>query len=239
MKNIYDDPNFFEAYANMPRSKEGLRSAGEWELFKTLFPELKEKSVLDLGCGYGWHSRYVKEQGASSVLGIDQSEKMIEEAQKRNAAKGITYRICSIDEYDYPVDTYDLVISNLVLHYISDLEVVYSKVNQTLKAGGEFLFTIEHPIFTSGVNQQWVTEGAKNLYWPVDNYFYPGARSTDFLGYTVTKQHHTMTQILMGLVNTGFRLEAVEEVVPPEEWRVQLPDEMRRPMMLIVKAKKV
>ena len=100
------------------------------------------------------------------------------------------------------------------------------------------MFTIEHPVFTSGVNQQWITEGEKNLYWPVDDYFYPGERSTDFLGYAVKKQHHTMTQILMGLLNTGFRLEAVEEVVPPEEWRKQLPDEMRRPMMLIVKAKK-
>src|SRR5699024_12561430 len=49
------------------------------------------------------------------------------------------------------------------------------------------------------------------LYWPVDGYFTPGPRQTRFLGCPVTKQHHTLTQILMGLLTRGFALEAVEE----------------------------
>lgn len=53
MKNIYDDYAFFEAYANMPRSRGGLASAGEWHQLQPLFPDLKGKKVLDLGCGYG------------------------------------------------------------------------------------------------------------------------------------------------------------------------------------------
>ncbi|MBQ7838919.1 MAG: class I SAM-dependent methyltransferase [Lachnospiraceae bacterium] len=238
MKNIYDNERFFEAYADMPRSRDGLKSAGEWGQLEPLFPILAQKNVLDLGCGYGWHSKYARERGAAFVLGIDQSEKMIAEALKRNSAKGIAYRVCSLQEYDYPAETYDLVISNLVLHYIEDLDMVYRNVFQTLKQGGVFLFNIEHPVFTAGVNQQWLTDGKKNLCWPVDDYFYPGERTTDFLGHTVKKQHHTLTQILMGLIDRGFHLEAVEEVMPPEAWRAQMPDEMRRPMMLIVKARK-
>jgi hypothetical protein len=58
------------------------------------------------------------------------------------------------------------------------------------------------------------------------------------LGYEVRKQHHTLTQILGGLLKVGFRLDAVEEAMPPEEWRDQMPDEMRRPMMLLVRAGK-
>ena len=72
----------------------------------------------------------------------------------------------------------------------------------------------------------------------MDNYYYPGERITDFLGYQVTKQHHTLTQILMGLLECGFRITAVEEAMPPEEWREQMPVEMRRPMMLLVCAEK-
>ena len=41
---------------------------------------------------------------------------------------------------------------------------VYHHVYQTLKPNGVFLFNMEHPIFTSGVNQQWVTDGEKNFY---------------------------------------------------------------------------
>lgn len=55
----------------------------------------------------------------------------------------------------------------------------------------------------------------------------------------MTKYHHTLTQILMGLLAHGFALEAVEEAEPPKEM-MSLPgmeDELRRPMMLLVKAR--
>lgn len=53
MNNIYDDKTFFDAYAQMARSKDGLKSAGEWYQLQPLFPPLLGKSVLDPGCGYG------------------------------------------------------------------------------------------------------------------------------------------------------------------------------------------
>ena len=54
----------------------------------------------------------------------------------------------------------------------------------------------------------------------------------------MVKQHHTLTQIVNPLLQMGFRLTALEEAVPPEAMRAELPDEMRRPMMLLVKAVK-
>ena len=50
-------------------------------MFKTLLPDFKDKKVHDLGCGLGWHCRYVSEQGAHSVIGVDISEKMIGKAK--------------------------------------------------------------------------------------------------------------------------------------------------------------
>ncbi len=236
--NIYDNQEFFDAYAQMSRSQDGLSGAGEWHQLQPLFPPLTGLTMLDLGCGYGWHCKHAAENGAAQVLGIDQSEKMIAEAKKRNGAEKIEYRVCDLQEYEYPSSTFDLVVSNLVLHYIENLDEVYRKVYRTLKPGGTFLFNIEHPVFTAGVKQQWISDGERNLYWPVDGYYESGARKTDFLGHEVVKQHHTLTQILMGLIRAGFQIEALEEAMPPEEWRAAMPDEMRRPMMLLVKAKK-
>ena len=54
-RNIYDDEQFFESYNEMPRSKEGLQSAGEWHQLKQLLPDLQGRLVLDLGCGLGRH----------------------------------------------------------------------------------------------------------------------------------------------------------------------------------------
>ena len=195
--------------------------------------------VLDLGCGYGWHCKFAEEQGATKILGIDLSKKMIEEAQKRNSGNQIEYRISGLEEYDYPENEWDCVISNLALHYIEDIVEIFQKVYRTLKPGGIFLFNIEHPVFTAGVGQDWIyTDDGKPQYWAIDNYFITGERNTHFLGCDVVKQHHTLTQIIMGLLNNGFELKVVEEAEPPKEM-MDIPgmeDELRRPMMLLVKA---
>jgi SAM-dependent methyltransferase len=239
LRNEYENSEFFAEYAKMPRSRDGLNAAGEWRQLKPLFPPLAGKTVLDLGCGYGWHCKFAAEQGAVRVLGLDLSRKMIQEAQKRSAGTQIEYRVCGMEEYEYPKNRWDCVVSNLALHYIENLEAVFQNVYGTLKRDGVFLFNIEHPVFTAGVGQDWVyTREGTPQYWPVDDYFLPGERNTHFLGCDVVKQHHTLTQILMGLLRNGFALEAVEEAEPPEEM-MEIPgmrDELRRPMMLLVKA---
>ena len=241
MAGYYDDESFFEAYGKMPRSS-GLQYAGEWHQFRDMIPDPSGKDVLDLGCGMGWHSRCLAERGAKSVLGIDISEKMLEKASEVNASDGVSYRLCSIEAFEYPEDSYDLVLSNLSLHYVKDLEDVYRKVYRTLRTGGTFLFNIEHPSFTAGVGQQWICDSEGNcLYWPVDDYYYPGPRKTDFLGFETEKQHHTLTQIIRPLLSMGFTLTDLQEAVPSDEM-MDLPgmkDEMRRPMMLLVRAEKV
>ena len=118
---------------------------------------------------------------------------------------------------------------------------IYRRVWNTLKPGGIFLLNIEHPVFTAGVREDWIyDEKGRAMYWPVDDYYYPGERITLFLGENVKKYHHTLTQILMGLLNSGFALRAVEEAMPDPDM-MDMPgmrDEMRRPMMLLVKAEK-
>ena len=221
MRNIYDNSEFFAAYAEMGRSKDGLKAAGEWHQLQPLFPNLQGKKVLDLGCGYGWHCKYAAQMGATEILGIDSSQKMIAKAVADNSDDKIKYKVCGVEEYIYPENTYDLVVSNLVLH---------------------FLFKIEHPTFTAGVNEDWIyDENGKPKYWPIDNYYYPGERETNFLGQRVIKQHHTLTQILNPLIKCGFQIEAIEEAMPPADM-MGMPgmcNEMRRPMMLLVKVKKV
>ena len=94
-------------------------------------------------------------------------------------------------------------------------------------------------MFTARPGQDWIYDASgQPLYWPVDDYFTPGERLTHFLGCEVKKQHHTLTQILMGLRASGFAIDAVEEAQPSQEMLDSpgMRDELRRPMMLLVKA---
>ena len=55
----------------------------------------------------------------------------------------------------------------------------------------------------------------------------------------MVKHHHTLTQIRMGLMKSGFILEAVEEAETGREM-MDIPGmehELRRPMMLLVRAR--
>ena len=204
-ENKYDNEQFFKKYEMMERSKKGLEGAGEWHELKKILPDFKGKTVLDLGCGYGWHCAYAIKQGADYVLGVD------------------------------------IIISSLAFHYIKDFAGLVEKIVMWLKENGEFVFSVEHPVFTSYGSQDWYyDENGNILHFPVDNYYYEGKREAVFLGEKVIKYHRTLTTYLNCLLSKGFELKHVIEPQPSPEM-IELPgmkDEMRRPMMLLVSAKK-
>ena len=79
------------------------------------------------------------------------------------------------------------------------------------------------------------------MHWPVDRYFMEGPRQALFLGEEVTKYHRTLTSYLGALAANGFEVTALEEPQPPQELLESVPgmqDELRRPMMLIISARK-
>lgn len=241
-ENRYDDPDFFEKYSRMSRSEKGLAGAGEWPVLQAMLPDFTLKQVLDLGCGYGWHCRYAMENDASSVLGIDLSEKMLNQARKVNQLEGIEYQQCALEDYAYPAEMFDVVISSLTLHYIENLTALFQKVAQTLRRGGEFIFSMEHPVFTAEGSQQWLDQtSAGNPVWPVTRYFLDGRRDSIFLGAAVVKYHHSLTTIVQALLVNDFELEDIREPQPTAALIREVPkmeEELHRPMMIIFKAKK-
>ena len=241
-ENKYDDPSFFEKYAQMPRSKNGLNSAGEWRELEKLLPDFRGKRVLDLGCGYGWHCIYAAEHGAESVTGIDLSEKMLSVAREKTAYPNVIYRRMAMEDADFPPHSFDAVISSLAFHYIADFESLCKNVSRWLNHSGSFVFSVEHPVFTAEGRQEWVDDEAGNhLFWPVDNYFLEGRRESAFLGERVIKYHRTVTGYVSALVQSGFALNNLVEPKPPDALLCApgMPDELRRPMMLLFSCIKI
>lgn len=241
-ENKYDDINFFNAYKQMARSVKGLEGAGEWHELKKMFPDFRGKYVLDLGCGFGWHCRYAQEHGAESVIGIDLSENMLKQAKAMTKSTIIQYIKQPIEEIDYPDKTFDVVMSSLAFHYIETFGKVCEKVNKCLREGGEFIFSVEHPVFTANGPQDWTyDEEGNRMHWPVDHYFYEGARKAQFLGAEMVKYHRTVTTYINDLIGAGFEIMKVVEPQPEPSLlkdNKEMQDELRRPMMLIIHAKK-
>ncbi len=74
----------------------------------------------------------------------------------------------------------------------------------------------------------------------MDRYFEEGRRTARFLGEDVVKYHRTLTTYLDGLLTGGFELLRVVEPQPPARMLDQpgMRDELRRPMMLLVAARR-
>lgn len=190
----------------------------------------------------GWHCRYAIEKGAKSVVGIDISERMLNEAKKNTKSQLVEYIKMPIEDIDYPNDTFDVVISSLALHYVESCTDIFNKVNTCLTSGGNFIFSVEHPIFTSNEKQDWKYDEEGNiLHWPVDKYFYEGIRKTNFLGEAVTKYHRTVTNYVNSLIKSGFEIMEITEPEPDPKLLntvLGMKDELRRPMFLIISARK-
>lgn len=241
-ENKYDDEVFFEKYSQMYRSVYGLQGSGEWHEFEKLLPDFQGKRVLDLGCGYGWHCQYATEHHAQYVLGVDISKRMLETAKQKHAHPQIEYRQIAMEDLTLEPDSFDVVFSSLALHYVKDYEQLVQHIANWLTKGGNFVFSVEHPVFTSYGNQDWYyDENGNILHFPVDRYFYEGQREAVFLQEKVVKYHRTLTTYLETLMKHGFMIQHVVEPQPPLEMMDMdgMKDEMRRPMMLLIAVQKV
>ena len=109
------------------------------EIEKNL-PENTSK-VLDLGVGTGLELIEIfKKHPEISVTGIDISEKMIEKLMERDFSSKVKTICGNFFEVDFG-SNYDVVISTSALHHFlkDDKLVLYKKIYNSLKDGGEFI----------------------------------------------------------------------------------------------------
>ncbi|WP_306120942.1 MULTISPECIES: class I SAM-dependent methyltransferase [unclassified Roseitalea] len=240
-QNIYDNPEFFIGYSQLPRQVQGLDGAPEWPAIRALLPDIAGKRVADLGCGFGWASRWFRENGAASVLGLDLSQNMIDRARADTDDAAIDYRIADLDTLELPEAAFDTVYSALTFHYVQDFGRLMRTTHRALSPRGDLVFTIEHPIFMAAAHPQWIEDEDGRKTWPVNGYSTEGERRTNWFTEGVLKQHRTLATTINTLIGAGFTLRRIEEFAPTSEQIAAMPelaDEVERPMILMVSAYK-
>jgi SAM-dependent methyltransferase len=216
-QNIYDSEEFFTNYSRLPRSVRGLDGAPEWPSIRALLPEVRGLNVVDLGCGFGWFCRWARENGAAEVLGVDVSENMLTRARAETHDPAITYQRTDLETLALPPALFGLAYSSLTLHYIENLDPLFSEIYRALTPGGAFVFSVEHPTVTAPRHPDWLVNASGGKTWPVDGYLDEGPRTTDWLTKGVVKQHRMIATYINLLLRTGFSLRGLEEWGPSHE----------------------
>ena len=108
--------------------------------------KLKNKKILMLGCGTGEESKLLETFGANpeQLTGIDLSEKSIEIA--KNTYKNVEFIVADMNKLPFENESFDFVYSSLAIHYSATPEETYKEVYRVLKKGGQFLFSVGHPL---------------------------------------------------------------------------------------------
>ncbi|MBI1880029.1 MAG: class I SAM-dependent methyltransferase [Chloroflexi bacterium] len=213
---FYDDNVVFATYRQRRQRPDNPNDTLEKPVTCELIGPVLGQRVLDLGCGDADFGRELLNDGVAAYVGIEGSRNMVTVAQQTLA--GTTGQVIqsNIEDWTYPEQAFDLVMARLVLHYIADLSTIFRSVHRTLIKGGQFVFSVEHPVITS-CDRGW-PEGAPRQDWIVDDYFTTGWRVTKWLGGTVQKYHRTIEDYFTALQQAGFVIEQLRESRPQREY---------------------
>ena len=242
-QNIYDNETFFEGYKKLRENEVNANNLFEIPALFSMMPDLKDKTILDLGCGFGEHCKRFVESGAKKVVGIDISEKMLEIAKQENADSKITYINMPMENISQLKEKFDVVISSLAFHYVEDFAGVVKNIFDLLNEDGIFLFSQENPLCTcfSGGNRWTKDENGNKLYINLSNYGIEGERESSWFVDNVKKYHRTFSSIINTLIETGFIIEKMIEPLPTEDLLKKYPaykDLFHKPDFLLVKVRK-
>jgi 2-polyprenyl-3-methyl-5-hydroxy-6-metoxy-1,4-benzoquinol methylase len=200
-----------EAYSEYPQHLiEGFGEEGDLTRKYLLNPaifallgDVRDKSILDAGCGQGYLCRLLARKGAR-VTGVEPSEAFYRYALRREQSEqsGIRYVQADLSTWTPPPNSFDFVIANMVLMDIPDYEPALKNCVAALGSKGGLIFSILHPCFEEA-GSTWKEKG----YVEVRDYFRERAVKQDY-GHFI---HRPLSTYLNSVIEAGCVLQRVLE----------------------------
>jgi 2-polyprenyl-3-methyl-5-hydroxy-6-metoxy-1,4-benzoquinol methylase len=130
---------FFDRASSMSKPEPNRSASKVIELTKEYLDT--DKYVLDFGCGSGTITNKLS-KSVKKIDAIDISKGMISVAKKQaenGSISNINYAQTSIFDDNIEENTFDVILSFNVLHYIEDMPSLLARINSLLKPNGIFI----------------------------------------------------------------------------------------------------
>lgn len=173
--------------------------------------DLNGVRVLDMGCGEGRLSRMLASRGAQ-VTGTDYTPQLAARAWERSRRSPV----CVADGCALPLrsETFEVVVTCLVLLDIPRFEQAVSEVFRVLQPGGRYIDAHLLP-FRTASDTPWVKDSEGNrLHVPVEDYSDTHELVLDWAGIRIVNYHRSLATYLRPFLQAGFVLKSFEEPVP-------------------------
>jgi ubiquinone/menaquinone biosynthesis C-methylase UbiE len=200
--------------------------------FFEILPEIKGKYGIDIGCGEGYNTRLLAQNGAK-IEAIDISENFIQKAVELEAENplNIKYQNASAIEIPFEDQTFDFAVSFMCFMDIPETELAIKEAFRVLMPGGFLQFSISHPCFDTPHRKNLRNNERKTYAIEVGDYFSnldgridewifgsaPGELKNKFNKFKTPKFTRTLSFWLNAVINAGFTIEQVNEPYPDEK----------------------
>lgn len=109
-----------------------------------LIGDVEDQELLDIACGEGHFTRRLRQAGASKVVGLDISERMIELARAQEALQplGIDYVVGDATDLARPPQNFDIVTCAYLMVYArsrAELDRMCAGIASRVRPGGRFV----------------------------------------------------------------------------------------------------
>jgi SAM-dependent methyltransferase len=198
-----------------------------------MIPDVKDKRILDAGCGSGWYAEQLLKRGAI-VSAVDASAAMVDHARTRlekldSSAGRFQLQVADLsDKLPFDNATFDGIVSPLVLHYMRDWRPALREMHRVLAPHGWLLFSTHHPAADAALFETRNYFATEHV---VDHW--------DWVG-RVEFFRRSLTEVVASVIESGFVIDKLIEPMPTAEFKAAKPDDwerlMRQPAFLIVNA---
>jgi SAM-dependent methyltransferase len=120
---------------------QSLTGPNPRELALEAVAEARPGRVIEVGCGQGWASEWIREELGAEVVAIDQSERMVELTRER----GVDARVGDVEELPFEDESFDAALAAWMLYHVPDLDRGLSELARVLRRGGRLVAVTNAP----------------------------------------------------------------------------------------------
>ena len=204
------------AYDAFTSGEHAYRDTIEWPCIQKMLPDIKGKSVIDLGCGSGRYTFLLEEAAPRKLTGVDISDEMLRLAREKAEARGSSAKFIKGDLHDFvPEDQYDVVFSSTMSHYIVDLFPLFANIYDMLTYKGICIISAMNPIYSAHYPLKTLgRDGVRNKSDSSVKPWYNGdAELEELLSYSF---HHTFSDYINAIIHNGLTILDMQEPMPPQ-----------------------
>ena len=200
-------------------------------------PSLEGLDVISIGCGSGVDTRWLADNGAKRVVGVDISSGLLDIAKANNP--DLEFHEMDMEQLAFPDESFDLAYSSLAIHYVDNWVQPLKEARRVLRPSGLYVFSCGHPLdsavgYETKDNFKYALLGRKINLKTRDRIIYGDYLAADTDGVKpvkgivadveLTVYHRTFAKMVEQIVAAGFRIEKVAEPQPTEGMKAADPE---------------